>query len=200
MSTYCYFRRFAPILRCTDAAGVARVPKLGQLPQTLDAVRTRLDQSSAQLLDPTRPDLAEPTDATLLRAGFALSQSTQCQRAHAQEEARTRRCQSMSRTLVAQLVSGESLSLITHHTRRSPRAQQTLGTSTRAPPGKLLPTANRSHMPWRSFAQVKATSQVTAKAKGSSNYIFSHIISVSASYCLCSAVSKLKRHRRSLLL
>ena len=63
MSTHCCFRRFAPILRCSDAAGVARVPKLGQLPQTLDAARAHLDQSPAQLLEATRADLAKPTDA-----------------------------------------------------------------------------------------------------------------------------------------
>ena len=108
MSTHCCFRHFAPIIRCTDAAGVARVPKLGQPPQTLDAARAHLDQSSAQLLVPTRADLAKPTDATLLRAGFALSQPIRCQRAHAREEARTKRCQSVSNSCCSR---GESLSL-----------------------------------------------------------------------------------------
>ena len=41
-------------------------------------------------------DLAKLTDATLLRAEFALSKLTRCQRAYAREEARTRRCQSVS--------------------------------------------------------------------------------------------------------
>jgi len=63
MSTHCCFRRLTPILRCSDAAGVARVPKLGQPPQTLDAARAHLDQSPAQLLEPTRADLVKPTDA-----------------------------------------------------------------------------------------------------------------------------------------
>ena len=107
MSTHCCFRRFAPILRCTDAAGVARVPKLGQPPQTLDAARAHLDQSSAQLLVPTRADLAKPTDATLLRDGFALYQLTRCQRAYAREKARTRRCQSVSNSCCS---DGESQS------------------------------------------------------------------------------------------
>jgi hypothetical protein len=52
MSTHCCFRHFAPILRCSNAAGVARVPKLGQPPQTLVAARAHLDQSPAQLLEP----------------------------------------------------------------------------------------------------------------------------------------------------
>ena len=108
MSTRCCFRHFAPIQRCSDAAGVTRVPKLGQPPQTLVAARAHLDQSPAQLLEPTRADLAKPTDATLLRAGFALSQLTQCQRAYAHEEARTRRCQSASNSCYS---DGESRSL-----------------------------------------------------------------------------------------
>ena len=108
MSTYCCFRHFAPTLRGTDAAGVARIPKLGQPPQTLDTARAHLDQSSAQLLDPTRADLAKPTDATLLRAGFALSHPTQYQRVYAREEARTRRCRSVSNSCCS---DGESLSL-----------------------------------------------------------------------------------------
>ena len=110
MSTHCCFRRLAPILRCSDAAGVARVPKLGQPPQTLDAVRAHLDQSPAQLLEPTRADLAKPTDATLLRAGFALSQPAGCQRAHACEEARTRRWQSVSNSCCS-AVESHSLKL-----------------------------------------------------------------------------------------
>ena len=108
MSTHCCFRRFAPILRCTDAAGVARVPKLGQPPQTLDAARAHLDQSSAQLLVPTRADLAKPTDATLLRAN---SHSTSSHDANEPMLARKRERKDAnpSRTLVAQ--DGESLSL-----------------------------------------------------------------------------------------
>ena len=45
MSTHCCFRHFAPIIRCTDAAGVARVPQLGQPPQTLDAARLVLTKA-----------------------------------------------------------------------------------------------------------------------------------------------------------
>ena len=144
MSTHCCFRRFAPILRCSDAAGVARVAKLGQLPQTLDAARAHLDQSSAQLLVPIRADLAKPTDATLLRAGFALSHPTQCQRVHAREEARTRRCRAVSNSCCS---DGESLSLSLTPGARASSQADFRQRSTRAPPGKLLPTAaNRSHM------------------------------------------------------
>ena len=51
-----------------------------------------------------------------------------------------------SRTLVAQM-----LSLSHSSPTLAPRAQQTFARSTRAPSGKLLPTAaNRSHMPWQS--------------------------------------------------
>ena len=108
MSTHCCFRHFAPILRCSNAAGFARVPQLGQRPQTLDTARAHLDQSSAQLLEPTRADLAKPTDTTLLRAGFALSRPTRCQRAHTREEVRTGRCQSVSNSCCS---DAESLSL-----------------------------------------------------------------------------------------
>ena len=108
MSTHCCFRRLAPILRCSNASGFARVAKLGQWPQTLDAVRAHVDQSPAQLLEPTRADLAKPTDATLLRAGFALSRPTRCQCAHTREKVRTGRCQSVSNSCCS---DAESLSL-----------------------------------------------------------------------------------------
>lgn len=57
-----------------------------------------------------------------------------------------------SRTLVAQMLSSLSHSSPT----LAPRAQQTFARSTRAPSGKLLPTAaNRSHMPWQSTVTFK---------------------------------------------
>ena len=56
-----------------------------------------------------------------------------------------------SRTLVAQM-----LSLSHSSPTLAPRAQQTFARSTRAPSGKLLPTAaNRSHMPWQSTVTFK---------------------------------------------
>ena len=58
-----------------------------------------------------------------------------------------------SRTLVAQM-----LSLSHSSPTLAPRAQQTFARSTRAPSGKLLPTAaNRSHMPWQSTVTFKKT-------------------------------------------
>ena len=150
MSTHCCFRRFAPILRCSDAAGVARVPKLGQPPQTLDAARAHLDQSSAQLLgQPVQIWRSRP----MPRFSGLDSHSPSPQDANEPMLARKREREdgNPSRTLVAQL-----LSLAHSRSTLAPRAQQTFARSTRAPSGKLLPTAvNRSHMPWQSTVTFK---------------------------------------------
>ena len=61
-----------------------------------------------------------------------------------------------SRTLVAQM-----LSLSHSSPTLAPRAQQTFARSTRAPSGKLLPTAaNRSQMPWQSTVTLKKPASV----------------------------------------
>ena len=150
MSTHCCFRRLAPILRCSDAAGVARVPKLGQPPQTLDAARAHLDQSPAQLLElPVQIWRSRPMPR------FCGLDSHSPGPHDANEPILARKCEredvNPSRTLVAQM-----LSLSHSSPTLAPRAQQTFARSIRAPSGKLLPTAaNRSHMPWQSTVTLK---------------------------------------------
>ena len=98
---------FSSSLRRIGAAGVARVPKLGQPPQTLDAARAHLDQSSAQLLEPTRADLAKPTDTTLLRVDSHAPSPYDANEPMLARK-REREDANPSRTLVAQLVKSLS--------------------------------------------------------------------------------------------
>ena len=142
MSTHCCFRRLAPILRCSDAAGVARVPKLGQRPQTLDAVRAHAQHSCSS--QPVQIWRSRPMPR------FCGLDSHSPGPHDANEPILARKCEredvNPSRTLVAQM-----LSLSHSSPTLAPRAQQTFARSIRAPSGKLLPTAaNRSHIPWQS--------------------------------------------------
>ena len=98
---------FSLSLRCIGAAKVARVPKLGQPPQTLDAARAHLGQSSAQLLEPIRADLAKPADTTPLRVDSHAPSPHDANEPMLARK-REREDASPSRTLVAQLAKSLS--------------------------------------------------------------------------------------------